>query len=97
MRIADIRSGMSNISIEAEIISVSEVREVKLRDGSTAKVMDCIIADDTGRIKLALWNEQIGKVREGSRISITSGYTKEFKGENILNIGRYGKLTVVEY
>lgn len=98
MRISDIRSGMSKVTIDAaEVVSISEVREVRLRDGGKAKVVDCIIKDDSGRIKLTLWNDQIDMVREGSKISITNGYTKEFKGENTLNIGRYGKLDVIEY
>ncbi|MEM1959209.1 MAG: OB-fold nucleic acid binding domain-containing protein [Candidatus Nitrosocaldus sp.] len=98
MRISDIRSGMSKVSIDAaQVVSISEVREVRLKDGSKAKVADCIIQDDSGRIKLTLWNDQIDMVREGSTISITNGYTKEFKGESTLNIGRYGRLDVVEY
>ncbi|MEM4340131.1 MAG: OB-fold nucleic acid binding domain-containing protein [Candidatus Nitrosocaldus sp.] len=98
MRISDIRGGMSRVSIDAaEVVSVSEAREVRLKDGSKARVADCVIQDDSGRIKLTLWNEQIDMVREGSKISITNGYTKEFKGENTLNIGRYGRLDVVEY
>lgn len=98
MRISDIKGGMSRVSIDsAEVVSVSEVREVRLKDGSRARVADCIIQDASGRIKLTLWNEQIDMVREGSKISISNGYTKEFKGENVLNIGRYGRLDVVEY
>lgn len=98
MRISDIRSGMSKVTIDAaEVVSISEAREVRLKDGSKAKVADCIIKDDSGRIRLTLWNDQIDMVREGSKISITNGYTKEFKGENTLNIGRYGKLDVIEY
>ncbi len=97
MRISDIKRGMSNVFVEAEVVSISEVREVKLRDGTTARVADCIIADPSGEIKLTLWNEQINMVREGSKISIVNGYTREFKGENILNIGKYGKLNVLEY
>ncbi len=97
MRISDIKRGMNNISVEAEVVSISEVREVKLRDGTTARVVDCVIADSSGEMKLTLWNEQISMVREGSKISIVNGYTREFKGENILNIGKYGKLNVLEY
>jgi len=89
---------MSKVTIDAaEVVSISEAREVRLKDGGKAKVADCIIKDDSGRIKLTLWNDQIDMVREGSKISITNGYTKEFKGENTLNIGRYGKLDVIEY
>jgi hypothetical protein len=40
-----------------------------------------------------LWDDQINMVSEGDVISIENGYTQAFRGENSLNIGRYGKLT----
>jgi replication factor A1 len=34
-------------------------------------------------------------VKQGDRISIENGYTQAFRGENSLNIGRYGNLKKV--
>jgi replication factor A1 len=31
-------------------------------------------------------------MNEGDEVSIENGYTQAFRGENSLNIGRYGKL-----
>ena len=55
-----------------------------------------LIADNTGKIKLSLWDDQIKMIKEGDKISIENGYTQAFRGENSLNIGRYGKLTVLD-
>ena len=41
---------------------------------------------------LSLWNDQINMVTEGDEVTIENGYTQSFRGENSLNIGRYGKL-----
>jgi replication factor A1 len=65
---------------------------VNLRAGGTAQVADAIISDDTGTIKLSLWDDQINMVKQGDRVSIENGYTQAFRGENSLNIGRYGNL-----
>jgi replication factor A1 len=43
-----------------------------------------------------LWDDQIKMIKEGDKILIENGYTQAFRGENSLNIGRYGKLTVLE-
>ena len=54
-----------------------------------------MIQDETGTIKLTLWNEQIDMVNVGDNVKIENGYVTSFKGENQLNIGKYGKLTVL--
>lgn len=97
MQIKELKSGMRAVTIEASVVSVSEPRTVNLRDGGTAKVADCVIQDDSGQIKLSLWEDHIAMVKAGSKISIENGYTNSFKGENSLNVGRYGKLKVIEY
>ncbi|MGH9922409.1 MAG: DNA-binding protein [Nitrososphaerales archaeon] len=97
MQIKDLKNGMRAVTIEASVVSVSEPRTVNLRDGGTAKVADCVIQDDSGQIKLSLWEDHIAMVKAGSKISVENGYTNSFKGENSLNVGRYGKLNVIEY
>ncbi len=97
MQIKELKNGMRAVTVEASVVSVSEPRTVNLRDGGTAKVADCLIQDDSGQIKLSLWEDHIAMVKAGSKISIENGYTNSFKGENSLNVGRYGKLKVIEY
>lgn len=36
--------------------------------------------------------DQIDMVQEGDTVIIENGYTQAFRGDNSLNIGRYGKL-----
>jgi len=97
MKIGELKSGMRAVTVEASVVSVSEPRTVNLRDGGTAKVADCQIKDDSGEIKLSLWEDQIAMVKAGSKISVENGYTSSFRGETNLNVGRYGKLNVIEY
>ena len=56
--------------------------------------MDAVVADETGSIKLTLWNDQINLVNVGDNIKIENGYITSFKGEIQLNVGKFGKLTV---
>jgi replication factor A1 len=44
---------------------------------------------------LSLWDDQIDMVQEGDMVIIENGYTQAFRGDNSLNIGRYGKLRKV--
>ncbi len=92
MKIADLKGEQSRVDVEGEIVDKSEPRSVNLRAGGTSDVSDCTIRDDSGSIKLTLWGEQINAVEQGDKVRIENGYTKAFRGEVQLNIGRYGKL-----
>jgi len=92
MKINELRAGIRNVNVSGRVESLGEPRTVNLRTGGTAQVADAVLSDDTGRIKLSLWDDQIGMVNEGDEVSIENGYTQAFRGENSLNIGRYGKL-----
>ncbi|MGI0027813.1 MAG: OB-fold nucleic acid binding domain-containing protein [Nitrosopumilaceae archaeon] len=96
--INQLRSGMTKLdTVEGTIESISEPRTVNLKAGGQAQVADAIIKDDTGQIKLTLWDAQIKMVKAGSKVTVENGYINSFKGENSLNVGKYGKLNVVEF
>lgn len=96
MNISELTNDMRHVTIEGIVEKITEPRTVNLRAGGSAQVADAIITDDTGNIKLSLWDDQIKMIKEGDKILIENGYTQAFRGENSLNIGRYGKLTVIE-
>jgi replication factor A1 len=86
---------MKRVSVEAKVIEKSDTREVMSRfKDETYKVATAIVADETGSIKLTLWNDQINQVNLNDTVKIENGYVTSFKGEIQLNIGKYGTLTV---
>jgi len=95
MKIRDLRNGMKNVSVEAKVVEKSEAREVLSRfKDETYRVATAIIADETGKIKLTLWNEQINQVNIDDAVKVENGYVTSFKGEIQLNVGKYGTLTI---
>ena len=95
MKIIELRNGMKNVSVEAKVVEKSEPREVMSRfKDETYKVANAMIADETGTIKLTLWNDQINQVNVNDKVKVEKGYVTSFKGEIQLNIGKYGILTV---
>jgi replication factor A1 len=95
LNIKDLRNGMKRVDVEAKVVEKGDPREVTSRyKDETYKVADAVVADDTGSIKLTLWNEQIDQVNVNDAIKIENGYVTSFKGEIQLNVGKYGKLTV---
>jgi replication factor A1 len=96
LNIKDLRNGMKRVNVEAQVTEKGNPREVMSRyKDETYTVADAVVADETGSIKLTLWNEQIDQVNVNDKIRIENGYVTSFKGEIQLNVGRYGKLTVL--
>jgi replication factor A1 len=95
LKIKELRDGMKKVNIEAKVMEKSDTREVVSRfKDQTYKVATALIADDTGTIKLTLWNEQIDRVNVNNTVKVENGYVTSFKGEIQLNTGKYGTLTV---
>jgi replication factor A1 len=95
LKIKELRDGMKRVSIEAKVVEKSDTREVTSKfKNEKYKIADAQIADETGTIKLTLWNEQIDQVNVDSMVRVENGYVTSFRGEIQLNVGKYGKLTV---
>jgi replication factor A1 len=85
---------MRRVNIAATVKEVSEPRDVMTKFGEASRVATATVFDDSGNIKLTLWNQDIEKVSPNSQVQIENGYVTDFRGEIQLNVGRYGKLTV---
>ncbi len=96
MKIKELQTGMKRVEVEADVVDKGNTRQVQSRmSGETFNVADVVVQDETGNMKLTLWNEQIDQVNVGDRIKIENGYVTSFKGEIQLNVGKYGKLTIL--
>lgn len=94
MKISDLKPGTGNASVEAEVVSVDEAREVMTKLGRRTRVANATIKDESGEIILTLWGDDIDRVKEGDKISIENGWVSEFKGAVQISSGKYGKITV---
>ncbi len=95
MKIKDLTDGLRRVDVVAKVIEKSETREVRSRySNETYRVADAVISDETGTIKLVLWNKQIEQVNVDDTVRIENGYIRSFRGEIQLNVGKYGTLTV---
>jgi len=95
MTIEDAKNQRSDITLQGTIEEKGEPRTVNTKYGET-QVCDSYLKDDTGRIKLTLWGEDIEKVKNGDTVSIPGAYTTTFRNEVQLNVPKKnGKLEVV--
>jgi hypothetical protein len=94
--VQDLRHGMKKINLEAKVLETPTPSTVQTRYGNSAKVTNAWIADETGKIKLCLWNEQADLVTVGDTVQIKNASVSTFKGERQLRLGKNGTVSVLQ-
>ena len=95
LQIRDLRSGMAQVCLKAKVLEIPKPVLVYTRYGNYASVANALIEDETGTIRLCLWNEQIQSISAGDTIQIENARASTFKGQRQLNIGRKGLLSSI--
>ncbi len=95
-KIGDLKVGMKKVSLKAEVLEIPESKIVYTRYGTAACVSNTLIRDETGSMKMSLWNHQINMVHKGDRVEVKNGEVAWFSGERQLRLGRGGRLSVIE-
>ena len=97
VKVSDLQPYSKQVNTTVKIVQKGEAREtVSRQDGTTHRVLDALVGDETGAIYMTLWDENIDKVNEGDSVMVKNGYVRPFKGSMRLNIGRYGSLEPAE-
>jgi len=97
MFVADVRPNQAIDQLELKVVEVQEPREIITKYGRQSKVCDAWAEDDKGdRVRVSLWNGEIEKVSEGTRIKITNGWARTFREELQVSAGLHGQLDIVE-
>jgi len=94
--VSDLRPGMKRVNLKARVLEIAKPTLVFTKYGNAAKVTNALVADETGTIKLCLWNEQIASISVKSTVQIENATVSTFRGERQLRIGKHGLLSIVE-
>lgn len=94
--IQNLRAGMNHVSLKAKVLEVTQPKQVFTRYGNYASLAKAVIEDNTGQIKLCLWNDQIDAVSAGTTVQIENARTSTFKGERQLSLGKTGTVSNIE-
>lgn len=91
MHISDLMPGMSNVNMKLEVLEVSEPQRIITGQGIEHEIQELEVGDETGKMKLVLWDDRIIPVKIGDAVRIENGFVSSFKGEWKINIGKSGK------
>ena len=105
INIADITSNMKNITIIGRIKDIYRINSFHKKDGSEGHVGSFLLHDDTGDIRIVLWDDQINIFKEenftkNELVKVLNGYAKnrtDREGNPIgieINLSRLGKVII---
>jgi replication factor A1 len=92
--IDELRFRMQHVNLKAKVSEQPEKRQVRTRWGALAFVSNVKITDETGSIRLSLWNHQIDTVHVGDEIDIRGGHVVQYADNPQLRLGKKGTLSI---
>lgn len=90
LNIRDLKPGMDHVNLRAEVLNVSEPKQIITGTGVEHNILEVEVRDKTGSIVLVLWNERILPLKVGDTLQIENGFVTSFKGKWRINVGKYG-------
>ena len=96
--IQDLSTEMWDVDIEGKVMTAYDVKTFTKRDGDEGKLRNVVIADQTSKIRVTFWNDdvdKISKIKEGDVLRILHGYVKEgFRGGVEYQVSRKSEIII---
>ncbi len=82
--------GQSDVNLRGVVLDTDSIRTFDRDDGSEGRVSNLTLGDETGRIRVTLWDEQADRAEEltaGQSVEVIDGYVRERDGSLELHVG----------
>jgi replication factor A1 len=97
--VEDLSLGISDVNLVGEVLSTEAVRTFDRDDGSEGKVSNLVLGDETGRVRVTLWDDQAETALDldpGEVVEVVDGYVRERDGSLELHVGDRGAVDPVD-
>ncbi len=94
-RVADLTLGISDVTLVGEVLGTEPVRTFDRDDGSEGQVSNLLLGDETGRVRVTLWDEMAELAEEFEShdvVEVVDGYVRERDGTIELHVGDHGAI-----
>jgi DNA/RNA endonuclease YhcR with UshA esterase domain len=95
-KIRDLYPGMRGVTVPGRVTRKFDVRQFS-KEGRQGKVASFFIADETGQVRVTLWNDQANeydRFSEGEIVRVKNGFVKENRGFAELHLNADSRLEV---
>jgi len=96
MLIKDLKPNKPVDTLELAIVEKAEARDFTSKYGKAGRVCNAVGKDTAGdTVEITLWNDDIEKVPRGSKIRITNGWVKQWRGKMQVSPSHKGNLEIL--
>ncbi|PSP75051.1 replication factor A [Halobacteriales archaeon QS_1_68_20] len=98
-RVEDLSLGLSDVDLRGKLLDTDSIRTFDRDDGSQGRVSNLVVGDETGRIRVTLWDERADRAEEldpGVSVEVVDGYVRERDGDLELHVGDRGAVEVID-
>ncbi|MUV85510.1 single-stranded DNA binding protein [Natronomonas sp. CBA1123] len=91
--------GQSDVNLRGVVLDTDSIRTFDRDDGSEGRVSNLTLGDETGRVRVTLWDEQADRAEEldaGQSVEVVDGYVRERDGSLELHVGDRGAVDELE-
>jgi replication factor A1 len=83
---------MSDVDVKLKVLSVSKPKQIITGSGIEHEILEADVEDETGKIRLVLWDDRVIPLKVGDVIKVRNGFVSSFKGEWRINVGKSGEV-----
>jgi replication factor A1 len=91
--------GQSDVSLRGLVLDTETLRTFERDDGSEGQVANLTLGDETGRVRVTLWDERAPRaeeLEEGTAVEVVDGYVREREGDIELHVGDRGRIDEID-
>jgi len=91
MKIDELEENTQVNNLTGTIIEVSDANET----GNGTPFQEAILEDDTGKVRIVFWDDQVAKYTVGQSIVLIKGWCKVYNSELQVTSGKFGEIKLV--
>ncbi|OTF08908.1 single-stranded DNA binding protein [Halorubrum sp. SD612] len=98
-RVEDLTLGASDVDLVGQVLDTDSIRTFDRDDGSEGRVANLTVGDETGRVRVTLWDGKADLAEEfdpGEVVEVGDGYVRERDGDLELHVGDRGTVERVD-
>jgi replication factor A1 len=91
--------GQSDVNLRGIVLDTDTIRTFDRDDGSEGRVSNLTLGDETGRVRVTLWDGQADRAEEldpGTSVEVVDGYVRERDGSLELHVGERGAVEEID-
>jgi len=97
--VEDLSLGRSDVTLQGRVLAADPVRTFSRDDSSEVRVANLVLGDETGRVRVTLWDEQADLVEQfapGESVEVVDGYVRDRDGALELHVGNRGTVEHID-